>query len=127
VTQIAVINTDPVYLAMMAEVLAECGSVQAYRETTGAFEALKQERPDLIIVDIHMEKPDTGWNLLNLLTLDRTLRALPIIVCSAATVELRENRAWLDEHGIWVLPKPFDVEHLFQTVNEALASPHDSP
>src|SRR5205807_4917772 len=113
VTRIAVINTDPVYLAMMVEVLAECGSVQAFKETTGAFDALKQEQPDLIILDIQMEKPDAGWDLLNLLTLGRDLRAIPVIVCSAAIVDLREHQAWLEEHGISILPKPFDVEHLF--------------
>lgn len=121
-TRIAVINMDPVYLAMMVEVLAECGSVQAYKETTGAFAALKQEQLDLIILDIQMEQPDAGWDLLNLVTLDRELRAIPVIVCSAAIVELREHKTWLEEHGIFILPKPFDVEHLFAKVEEALAS-----
>lgn len=121
-TRIAVINTDPVYLAMMVEVLSECGSVQPYKETTSAFLALKREPPDLTILDIQMEKPDAGWDLLNLLTLDRELRHVPVIVCSAAIVELREHKSWLEEHGILILPKPFDVEHLFQKVEHALAS-----
>jgi len=122
VTRIAVINTDPVYLAMMVDVLAECGSVHAYKETTGALETLKREQPDLVILDIQMETPDAGWTLLNLLTLDRAMRVIPVIVCSAAIVDLREHKTWLDEHGIFILPKPFDVEHLFQKVEQALAS-----
>jgi CheY-like chemotaxis protein len=120
-TRIAVINTDPVYLDMMVHVLATYGEVHAYKETKGAFQALKQEQPDLIILDIRMETPDAGWNLLELLTLDAQLGTVPVIVCSAAIFDLRQHEVWLQEHGISILPKPFDAEHLFEKVEAALA------
>lgn len=120
-TRIAVVNNDTVFLEMMAAVLAERGwETEVCRETGGAFERLKSHLPDLIILDIRMETPEAGWTLLELLTLDREMAAIPVIVCSAAIFDLRAHEDWLKEHGIAVLPKPFDIPHLYAEVEAAL-------
>lgn len=120
-TRIAVVDDDTVFLDMMAAVLAERGwQVQVYRESGGAFQALKEDRPDLIILDIRMETPESGWSILELLTLDRKMSAIPVVVCSAALLDLEAHEAWLKDHGIAVLPKPFDIQDLYRRVEEAL-------
>ena len=123
-TKIAVVNDDTVFLDMMAAVLSDAGwDTVICRESSRAFEELKREQPDLIILDIRMESPESGWTLLELLTLDRQMATTPIIVCSAAIYDLRAHQEWLSEHGIAVLPKPFDIEHLLANVEQALGSP----
>jgi two-component system, cell cycle response regulator len=125
--RIAVVNDDTVFLEMMASVLAEQGyETEIYRETDGAFESLQRSRPDLIILDIRMERPENGWTLLELLILDRVTSTVPVIVCSAAVVDLREREDWLAAHGIAILPKPFDIKDLYQQVELALVSRTDS-
>lgn len=120
-TRIAVVNDDTVFLEMMAAVLAERGwDAKVYKESDQALAGLREDPPDLIILDIRMESPETGWTLLELFTLDRTLAAIPVIVCSAAVSELQANEQWLRESGISVLPKPFNISQLYRAVEEAL-------
>jgi CheY-like chemotaxis protein len=119
--RIAVVNDDTVFLDMMASVLSLRGwQVQVYREGDSAFEALKRDLPDLIILDIRMESPETGWTILELLTLDADTYPIPVIVCSGALLDLREHESLLRKYGVAVLPKPFDVATLYLQVEEAL-------
>ena len=121
-TRIAVVNDDTVFLDMMAAVLAEKDwDVEVHRESTTAFRQLKQNPPDLIILDIRMETPESGWNILELLTLDQEMGHIPVIVCSAAVRDLHAHEDWLTQNGIGVLPKPFNLDQLFQQVETALS------
>jgi len=122
-TRIAVVNDDTVFLDMMAAVLRERGwDVSVYREGDAAFEQLRVELPDVIILDIRMENPETGWTVLELLTLDSQTAPIPVIVCSAAILDLRAHEGLLKKYGIAVLPKPFSVDALYAQVDEALAA-----
>ncbi|MDQ2744491.1 MAG: response regulator, partial [Chloroflexota bacterium] len=122
-TRIAVVNNDTVFLEMMAAVLAEHGwDTAIYKEADSAFETLKACPPDLIILDIRMERPESGWTLLELLTLDPKLSKIPTIVCSAAIIDLRTHASWLERHGIAILIKPFDIADLYLQVETALQS-----
>jgi len=122
-TRIAVVNDDTVFLDMMAAVLRERGwEVSVYREGDSAFEKLRDDPPDVIILDIRMEKPETGWTVLELLTLDPRTSPIPVIVCSGAILDLREREGMLRKYGIAVLPKPFDIKTLYTQVDEALAT-----
>ena len=121
-TRIAVVNDDTVFLDMMAAVLTEEGwDVEVHRESATAFQGLKQNPPDLIILDIRMETPESGWNILELLTLDQEMGHIPVIVCSAAVRDLHAHEDWLTQNGIGVLPKPFNLDQLFQQVETALS------
>lgn len=120
-TRIAVVNDDTVFLEMMVAVLAEQGwDARIYREQGNAFAELQGDPPDLIILDIRMETPETGWNLLELFTLDRRLCTIPVIVCSASLLDLKAHEEWLDQNGISVLPKPFNITQLYGEVEAAL-------
>jgi DNA-binding response OmpR family regulator len=118
---IAVVNDDTVFLDMMAAVLTDGGwDTKVYREQDQAFEGVQQDPPDLIILDIRMESPETGWTLLELFTLDATLCTVPVIVCSAALFDLRAHEEWLSQNGIAILPKPFNIDQLYREVEDAL-------
>ena len=121
-TRIAVVNDDTVFLDMMAAVLRERSwDVEVFRESRNAFASLKEHGPfDLIILDIRMESPEAGWTILELITLDRDLYKVPVVVCSAALLDLRAHESWLKAHGIAVLPKPFDISSLYSQVDTAL-------
>jgi CheY-like chemotaxis protein len=121
-TRIAVVNDDTVFLEMMAAVLRERGwETSIYREGNQAFEHLREDLPDVIILDIRMENPETGWTILELLTLDARTAIIPVIICSAAINDLRAHESRLARYGIAVLPKPFDVDALYAQVDAALA------
>jgi CheY-like chemotaxis protein len=122
-TRIAVVNDDTVFLDMMAAVLSERGwDTRVYREGHNAFGELKRDPPDLIILDIRMGSPETGWTLLELLVLARETRDIPVIVCSAAIRDLQAHEETLQQYGVAILPKPFDIARLYTEVEQALAS-----
>jgi len=121
--RLAVINDDTDFLQLMHDLLEdeEDFEVLIHREWDKAYEFVRQERPDLLILDIRIGGEERGWTILNLLTLDPITRPIPVIVCSAAIQSLHEHQSWLDKFGICALPKPFDLDTLLQMVDRVLA------
>lgn len=58
---IAVVDDEDEFLTLMREMLElEDWTVSTFRESTVALEALKGNRPDLIILDLRIDTPDAG-------------------------------------------------------------------
>jgi DNA-binding response OmpR family regulator len=119
--RIAVVNDDTMFLSMMCDLLAEEGwESYSLREADSAFEELRQDPPDLIILDIRLGAPEAGWTVLNLLKLDRATANVPIVVCSAALQDLRAKESYLNDRGVGILVKPFDIDDLYTCVRTTL-------
>jgi CheY-like chemotaxis protein len=120
--RIALINDDTTYLQLMEDLLqAEEGyEVLVCKVSSGAYEFVKKQRPDLVLLDIRMETPEAGWMVLELLTLDPQTRDIPMIACSAAIRDLQDHEGLLKKYDIDVLPKPFDLDTLLEKVEAAL-------
>ena len=120
--RIALINDDTAFLNLMRELLESCEGydVSICKEGDRAYEFVKEHRPDLVILDIRMGGEETGWTIMELLTLDPATRPIPMIVCSAAVRELHEHEPILSRYGVSVLPKPFDLDALLEKVSEGL-------
>lgn len=59
---IALVDDDPISLNLMQELLTEEG----YRTVVApvgldVYQMIRRERPALVILDIHMVNPDSGW------------------------------------------------------------------
>jgi CheY-like chemotaxis protein len=121
--RLAVIDDDTAFLQLMHDLLEDEEDFQVliHREWDNAYEFVKEERPDLVILDIRIGGEERGWTILNLLTLDPVTRPIPVIVCSAAIQSLHEHQPWLDKFGICALPKPFDLKMLLEMVDRVLA------
>jgi DNA-binding response OmpR family regulator len=119
--RIAVINNDTAFLTLMHELLTEEGyEAHIFREGADDYPALRELVPDAIILDIRLEHPEGGWNLLELCRLDPTLAKTPIIVCSADVRALQERALYLQSQGCQVLPKPFDLDTLLALLRQVL-------
>ncbi len=121
--RIAVINDDTHFLQLMHDLLEEEEgySVTICKEADNAYAFVKETRPDLVILDIRVGHEESGWMILNLLTLDPVTRPIPVIVCSAAIHSLREHEELLQRYDCDVLPKPFDLDALLDTIEASLA------
>jgi CheY-like chemotaxis protein len=121
--RIVVINDDTAFLSLMHELLQEEEGydVLICREWDHAYEFVKREQPDLLILDIRIGGEEHGWTILNLLTLDPETRPIPTIVCSAAIQSLHEHQPMLTKFGIRALPKPFDLDTLLETVEQMIS------
>ena len=120
--RIVVINDDTDFLTLMSELLTEVEGydVQVCREGNHAYPFVKEQQPDLVILDIRIEGQEAGWTILECLTLDPKTHPIPVIVCSAAIRELQAHQEMLQQYGIDVLTKPFDLDTLLEKVSEGL-------
>ncbi len=114
---IAVVNDDTLFLELMHDLLTQEGYRAAiWKEGDTAFEMIKEHEPQLVILDIRMEHPDTGWMILELIRLNPATARIPVIICSADTQRIREKEAYLREEWCDVLEKPFILEDLLRKV-----------
>lgn len=123
VPTIVVVNDDTQYLDLMTELLTEEGyGVIVCKEAESAYSAIRQARPAVVILDIRLEHPESGWKLLDMLRLALETRRLPVVVCSADGPFLRAKERQLREKGCEVLEKPFDLDELLLKVEAARAT-----
>jgi CheY-like chemotaxis protein len=121
---ILVINDMPQILELFQELLGDEG----YRVSTDRFTvetdrllaSVKAACPDLLILDFLIGDEQQGWQFLQMLRMDRETRSMPVIVCTAAVQLVRELQPHLDEMGVAVVLKPFDIERLLAVVGQAL-------
>lgn len=125
---IAVVNDDSDFLLLMCELLEDEGyEARQFKVLHDAYQGLREAKPDMIVLDIRMETPEGGWQLLELLRLDPETKETPVLVCSADAPFLRAKEAHLLAHGCDVLEKPFDLEELLKKIEYGLerARPQD--
>jgi CheY-like chemotaxis protein len=124
---IVVVNDDTVFLDLMKELLEEEGwQVTCLRESHKAHHAIREAKPDLVILDVRMGNELTGFELIGLLTLDPTTRSIPLVVCSADSQALRQHEAQMKNQGIGIIHKPFELEDLLIIIRECLEDPRSS-
>jgi CheY-like chemotaxis protein len=124
---VMVVNDTPEILALFADLLGEAGyrvSVDRFTvEQADMLDRIKADRPDLLILDYMIGAEGQGWQFLQLLKMDRQTRDIPIIVCTAAVRQVEELRPHLDEMGVAVVLKPFDIDHLLEVIGRTWETP----
>ncbi len=117
--KILVVDDEPALLRLMEFVLAKQGYTML--TATNGEEALlqaRQQRPDLIVLDIMMPKLD-GYQVAEALRADAELGRIPIIMLSAKAQEEDIERgveAGVDKY----VTKPFSPEHLVELASTYL-------
>ena len=109
---------------MAAALEADGYEVQA---SADAFGDIRQAKPDLVILDLFLHGESSGWQQLDILTVDPATRGVPVILCSAAIASLGFARERLAALDVAVLEKPFDIENLSAAVSSALSGGQRRP
>lgn len=116
---IVVIDDDPVLLRLLEEIMAEEGyRVLLWSSSSGAFEYIRDHQPALVILDLRLERPDSGWALLQIIRMSTHTAAVPLLVCSADLPFLRTHAQQLAALHASVLEKPFAVDELLAHVQQ---------
>jgi hypothetical protein len=77
--RIAIVDDDRTFTDLLVEILGELGyQATGYYQSEGTFALLRHLQPDLILVDVRIEGPQSGWTLLDLLRADEATRAIPL-------------------------------------------------
>lgn len=90
-------------------------AVDSARSPEEADAALALARPDLIIADVRLPG-SPPFAILDLVKASEKTRDIPLLLCSGATQEIEEAGARLEEMGVTVLMKPFDIDDLLSRI-----------
>jgi DNA-binding response OmpR family regulator len=123
--RIMVINDTQEILDLFDAALTDEGyEVFLYSYAVRDMHEVERIAPDLIILDLMFGSEAIGWQVLQKLRMNRATAAIPVVVCTAATNAVREMEGHLQSQGVSVVPKPFQLEELFQSVERALEFPN---
>jgi DNA-binding response OmpR family regulator len=119
---IALVDDDPHIISLLHDLLTGEG----YRTITvtdgvSAPAAIAHEMPDLVILDLWMERQDTGWTIYDALRTDDATARIPVLICSADIAAVHDRAAALDARGDAAMEKPFDIIALLASVERLLA------
>jgi DNA-binding response OmpR family regulator len=79
-------------------------------------------KPDLIILDLVLGDEKAGMQMLQMLKMQRSTAAIPVLICTAALQIVREQEGYLVSQGVHVVFKPFDIDDLLTNIKQLLES-----
>jgi DNA-binding response OmpR family regulator len=121
--RITVINEDQAILALYRNLLeGQEYHVDMCRIVFDHPNDIERLRPDLIVLDLKFGRQTVGWQMLEKLCLYRPTACVPLVVCTAPNQEAREQEGQLQQRGIHVVYKPFDLDDFLRVVNDSLTA-----
>jgi len=123
--KILLVDDDPDFVEMHKAVLENNGyAVVVARSGREGMDKVRTELPDLIILDLMLEKHDTGFSLSRKIKSDPLFRKIPILMVTSVA-EVTGYRFSLREDGYWMktdefLDKPVEPKLLLSKVGELL-------
>jgi DNA-binding response OmpR family regulator len=120
---IAIVEDDPGILGFMEEALADAGyAIVPWMSERGAQEMLVAAHPAAVVLDIGLERPRSGMDVLRMMREREETAAVPVLVCTADRDFLREEQAALRGMGCEMLAKPFLVAEFVAAVEDLLGA-----
>jgi CheY-like chemotaxis protein len=121
---ILVINDTVAILELFRALLEDegyCVSTDGFTvEMLALLGRVKADKPDLIVLDFIVLDEDKGWQFLQILKMDRETRHIPVIACTAAVKLVQDLQTHLDDMGVAVVLKPFDIDHVLAEIAKQL-------
>ncbi len=117
---VLVIEDDPALRGLYAELLVD----ESYRVTLWENPGLDLAEvwgiaPDVILLDLVFGTSDRGRRFLHTLRADERTATLPVVACTGATEFVAMHQSALDELGVRIVAKPFELETLLSALREA--------
>jgi DNA-binding response OmpR family regulator len=125
-TRILVVNDQQPVLDLFWELL-EGEGYEVFLYSYGFQDPVELERitPDLIILDYVVSNETPGWQLLQMLKMNRPTAQIPIIICTTLVRYVQEIERSLNMRGIRLAPKPFEIDELLRAVEQAITLSED--
>jgi CheY-like chemotaxis protein len=123
--RVTVVNDNPEFLALVQDILQD----DRYEATTidgdrpDAIDAVRESRPDLLMIDLRMGSDGLhGWDIAQQVRAEPDFAGLPVLICSADVLALKELEGDLDDtQHVGTLTKPFSIDDLTESIDELLA------
>jgi DNA-binding response OmpR family regulator len=123
-THIVVINDNPDFLEVMADLLHDhrYAATVIDGDRDNALELVRAAEPDGLIIDLRLGRDELhGWDILQEIRSDAELSDLPTVICSGdleALASVVEMSAGM--RRIATISKPFAIEEMLATLESVL-------
>jgi DNA-binding response OmpR family regulator len=118
--RVLVVDDDQDTAEITALVLGRAGyAVEQAHSGEEALRRVLQDPPDLVLLDINMDRMD-GWETLRLLRIDEGTRRLPVAMFSVR-YDIREKIQGMQLGATDYITKPFEHDDLLARVGRMLA------
>jgi len=116
-----VINNSDNILAMFRKIL-EVDDCEVFLQLflNSDLRDVRRIQPDLIILDYYVGREGVGWEFLQLLKMEDSTAAVPVLVCTTAVRLVQEIAGYLATKRVSILRKPFESRDLVKAVQYAL-------
>ncbi len=119
--QILLIDNDEATRALFESFLMDAGWEVISTDYPHVDLAVVQEfKLDLIILDFNPLQAEAGWSFLQLLKMDASTAAIPILVCLTASPLARAIEGYLAARQIHIVRNPFDVQTFLLALRKIL-------
>jgi CheY-like chemotaxis protein len=124
-TKILLVDDDPDFLEMHKAVLENHGyEVSTASSAQEGLGRVRAEMPDLVVLDLMMEKHDAGFSFSKMIKTDPLFKKIPILMVTSVA-EATGYRFSLEEDGYWMktddfLDKPVSPDVLLEAVDKLL-------
>src|SRR5688572_585382 len=120
-SRIMVINNSDDILALFQKILTtENSQVFTQLFLNSDLREVRRIQPHLIILDYYVGREGVGWEFLQLLRMEDSTAAIPVLICTTAVKLVHEIAAYLASKQVSVLRKPFSSRDLVNAVESAL-------
>ena len=116
--KVLVVDDDPVVIRLVKEILKNLGyQVETAKDGIDAMVLVKQERPDLIVLDIMMPELN-GYDVLRTLKFTDEFKDIPVLLLTSREQEL--DRRIGEMMGIDYLQKPVNREAFIERIQKII-------
>jgi DNA-binding response OmpR family regulator len=119
---IAISNHDPVLMRLLDGALTKQGfRSMILPQGSTAYEVIKKNKPDLIMLDVGAGAPEDSWVLFQVLRLDEETIHIPVLIASSDPTQFEKTALGLEQHsGVDVIDKPYDRQLLYERITDLL-------
>lgn len=127
IQRILAMNDNQEILNLYVELLNEEGyEVISQMAELQDMNLIREIKPDLLILDYMINGELVGWRILQMLKMSSDIASIPVIICTAATRQVKEMESHLLAKGVRIVLKPFDIYELIEAVHTALGKTEKS-
>jgi DNA-binding response OmpR family regulator len=123
-THIAVINDNPDFLEVMADLLHDhrYAATVIDGDRDDALELVQAAEPDGLIIDLRLGRDELhGWQILRQIRADSELSELPTVICCGDVEALnRVEEELVGMRRVATIKKPFSIDEMLATLENVL-------
>lgn len=126
--RIVVINDVQTVLHLFREILGHEGhELLMFSYGVQDLTDIENFNPDLIILDYVIGNEEPGWQMLQMMKMNKGTAHIPIIICTAYLKYVQEIEGNLNLKGVSLVTKPFETEELLNAIDRAMEMRENSP